>query len=66
VGSEMCIRDRPSAGSNALAGREDSRVLEEVNQGRIPWGQPFAVQEGYSELLPPLLAAVRKKIKDLR
>jgi phosphate transport system substrate-binding protein len=29
-------------------------------------GQQFAVQEGYSELPPPLLAAVKKKIKDLR
>jgi len=29
-------------------------------------GQQFAVQEGYSELPPPLLAAVRKKVKDLR
>lgn len=29
-------------------------------------GQHFASQEGYSELPPPLLAAVRKKVKDLR
>jgi len=29
-------------------------------------GQQFAIQEGYSELPPPLLAAVRKKAKDLR
>jgi phosphate transport system substrate-binding protein len=29
-------------------------------------GQHFAVQEGYSELPPQLLAAVRKKIKDLQ
>ena len=29
-------------------------------------GQQFAAQEGYSELPPPLLAAVRKKVKDLR
>ncbi|HWY57072.1 MAG TPA: phosphate ABC transporter substrate-binding protein PstS [Terriglobales bacterium] len=29
-------------------------------------GQQFAVQEGYSELPPPLLAAVRKKAKDLQ
>ena len=29
-------------------------------------GQQFAVQEGYSELPPPLLAAVRKKVKDLQ
>src|SRR5258708_2759094 len=29
-------------------------------------GQQFAVQEGYAELPPPLLAAVRKKAKDLR
>jgi phosphate transport system substrate-binding protein len=28
-------------------------------------GQQFAVQEGYSELPPPLLAAVRKKAKEL-
>jgi phosphate transport system substrate-binding protein len=28
-------------------------------------GQQFAIQEGYSELPPPLLAAVRKKAKDL-
>ncbi len=28
-------------------------------------GQQFAVQEGYSELPPPLLAAVRKRAKDL-
>ncbi len=28
-------------------------------------GQQFAVQEGYAELPPPLLAAVRKKAKDL-
>jgi phosphate transport system substrate-binding protein len=28
-------------------------------------GQQFAGQEGYAELPPPLLAAVRKKIKDL-
>jgi phosphate transport system substrate-binding protein len=28
-------------------------------------GQQFAVQEGYSELPPPLLAALRKKVKDL-
>lgn len=29
-------------------------------------GHPFAVQEGYAELPPPLLAAVRKKVKELR
>jgi len=29
-------------------------------------GQQYAVHEGYSELPPPLLAAVRKKIKDLQ
>lgn len=29
-------------------------------------GQQFAVQEGYSELPPPLLAAVRKKVKELQ
>jgi len=29
-------------------------------------GQQFAGQEGYAELPPPLLAAVRKKINDLR
>ena len=29
-------------------------------------GQQFASQEGYSELPPPLLAAVRKKVRDLR
>jgi phosphate transport system substrate-binding protein len=29
-------------------------------------GQQYGVQEGYSELPPPLLAAVRNKIKDLR
>ncbi len=29
-------------------------------------GQQFAVQEGYSELPPQLLAAVRKKVKDLQ
>jgi phosphate transport system substrate-binding protein len=29
-------------------------------------GQQFEVQEGYSELPPPLLTAVRKKLKDLR
>jgi phosphate transport system substrate-binding protein len=29
-------------------------------------GQQFAVEEGYAELPPPLLAAVRKKVKDLR
>ena len=29
-------------------------------------GQQYAVQEGYSELPPPLLAAVRKKFKELR
>jgi phosphate transport system substrate-binding protein len=29
-------------------------------------GQQFAVQEGYSELPPPLLAAARKKVKDLQ
>lgn len=29
-------------------------------------GQQFAVQEGYSELPSPLLAAVRKKIRDLQ
>jgi phosphate transport system substrate-binding protein len=29
-------------------------------------GQPFAMQEGYSELPPPLLAAVRKKISELQ
>ena len=28
-------------------------------------GQEFAIQEGYSELPPPLLAAVRKKVKEL-
>jgi phosphate transport system substrate-binding protein len=28
-------------------------------------GQQFAIQEGYSELPPPLLTAVRKKAKDL-
>jgi hypothetical protein len=29
-------------------------------------GQQYAVQEGYSELPTPLLAAVRKKVKDLQ
>ena len=29
-------------------------------------GQQYAVQEGYSALPPPLLAAVRKKVKELR
>ena len=29
-------------------------------------GQQFAVQEGYSELPPPLLAALRKKVKELQ
>ena len=29
-------------------------------------GQPFAIQEGYSELPAPLLAAVRKRITELR
>lgn len=29
-------------------------------------GQQFAVQEGYAELPPPLLAALRKKVKDLQ
>jgi phosphate transport system substrate-binding protein len=29
-------------------------------------GQQFAIHEGYSELPPPLLAAVRKKVKDLQ
>jgi len=29
-------------------------------------GQQFAVQEGYAELPPPLLAAVRKKVEDLQ
>src|ERR1017187_548976 len=29
-------------------------------------GQRYAVQEGYSELPPPLLAAVRRKVKDLQ
>jgi phosphate transport system substrate-binding protein len=29
-------------------------------------GQPFAVQEGYSELPAPLLAALRKKVSELR
>jgi hypothetical protein len=29
-------------------------------------GQQFAGQEGYSELPAPLLAAVRRKVKDLR
>jgi phosphate transport system substrate-binding protein len=29
-------------------------------------GQQFAAQEGYSELPPALLAAVRKKVKDMR
>jgi phosphate transport system substrate-binding protein len=29
-------------------------------------GQQYAAQEGYSELPPPLLAAVRKKVSSLR
>jgi phosphate transport system substrate-binding protein len=29
-------------------------------------GQRFAAQEGYAELPSPLLAAVRKKVKELR
>lgn len=29
-------------------------------------GQPFATQEGYSQLPAPLLAAVRKRVKELR
>ena len=29
-------------------------------------GQQYAVQEGYSELPPPLLAALRKKVKELQ
>jgi hypothetical protein len=36
---------RPSASSNALAGHKDSRVPEDINKGRIPWSQQFAVQE---------------------
>jgi phosphate transport system substrate-binding protein len=29
-------------------------------------GQQFAIQEGYSELAPPLLTTVRKRVKDLQ
>jgi phosphate transport system substrate-binding protein len=39
-------------------------------QNLLDWiysaGQQFAAQEGYSELPAPLLAAVRKKVKELR
>lgn len=43
-----------------------SAALSDLLDWAYTDGQQFAGQEGYSELPSPLLAAVRKKVKDLR
>jgi phosphate transport system substrate-binding protein len=53
------LRNKPADSARAAA-------LGDLLDWMYSDGQQFAVQEGYSELPPPLLAAVRKKIKDLR
>jgi phosphate transport system substrate-binding protein len=43
-----------------------SAALSDLLDWMYSDGQRFAVQEGYSELPPPLLAAVRKRVKELQ
>jgi phosphate transport system substrate-binding protein len=52
---------RTSSSDSARAG-----ALQDLLDWIYSDGQQYAVQEGYSELPPPLLAAVRKKVKELR
>jgi phosphate transport system substrate-binding protein len=53
-----------------LRSSSSDSVREAALSNLLVWiytdGQQFAVQEGYAELPPPLLAAVRKKAKDLQ
>ena len=53
------LRSAPSDSARAIA---LSNLLDWVYSD----GQQFAMQEGYAELPAPLLAAVRKKAKDLQ
>jgi phosphate transport system substrate-binding protein len=48
------------------AGSARSAALSDLLDWMYTDGQQYAVQEGYSELPPPLLAALRKKIKELQ
>jgi phosphate transport system substrate-binding protein len=48
------------------AGSARSAALSDLLEWMYTDGQQYAVQEGYSELPPPLLAALRKKIKELQ
>ena len=48
------------------AGSARSAALSDLLEWVYTDGQQYAVQEGYSELPPPLLAALRKKIKELQ
>jgi len=53
------LRLKPSDSARAAA-------LSDLLEWMYTDGQRYAVQEGYSELPPPLLAAVRKKAKELQ
>jgi phosphate transport system substrate-binding protein len=51
-----------TSSSDSVRANALSRLLDWIYTD----GQQFALQEGYSELPPPLLAAVRKKAQDLQ
>jgi len=53
------LRVKPADSARAAA-------LSDLLEWMYSDGQRYAVQEGYSELPSPLLAAVRKKVKDLQ
>jgi phosphate transport system substrate-binding protein len=57
--SWVYLRVKPADSARAAA-------LSDLLDWMYSDGQRYAVQEGYSELPTPLLAAVRKKIKDLQ
>ena len=53
------LRVKPTDAARAAA-------LSDLLEWMYSDGQHYAVQEGYSELPPPLLAAVRRKVKELQ
>ena len=53
------LRVKPTDSARAAA-------LSDLLEWMYTDGQRYAVQEGYSELPPPLLAAVRRKVKELQ
>jgi phosphate transport system substrate-binding protein len=53
------LRVKPTDSARAVA-------LSDLLDWMYSDGQRYAVQEGYSELPPPLLAAVRKRVKELQ